>query len=282
MPVHGEWIRYGDQIGYFALPERASRPLPSVIVIQEVWGVNAHIEDVTRRIAAAGYAALAPDLFAEKGKRPPALETARVDEALAFMGSLPPERRFDPAAREAALAELDPGPRGRISETSAAMWSAPGRLSSFVPSLRAAAAHLSRERPDTRGQALGCVGFCMGGGLSALLACEEPEMDAAAVFYGACPSDEKVGGLSCPVIGFYGGNDQRVNAGLPAFSAAMKRAGKSFEPHVYEGANHAFFNETGQAYDVNAARDAWARFLDFFARHLAPGRVKEVPIPLGG
>ena len=122
---------------------------------------------------------------------------------------------------------------------------------------------------------MGCVGFCMGGGLSALLACEEPEIDAAAVFYGSCPPDDKAAGIRCPVIGFYGSKDQRVNVGIPAFAAAMKQSGGSFESHIYEGANHAFFNDTGQVYDVNAARDAWARLMAFYAAHLAPGRVKE-------
>jgi len=282
MSVHSEWIRYGDQIGFFAAPERAARPLPSVIVIQEVWGVNAHIEDVTRRFAAAGYAALAPDLFAIGGKRPPALQAERVEEAVAFMMSLPPERRFDPAARDEALAKLDAGPRARISETFGAMWSTPGRLPSLVAPLRAATDHLVHERTDTQGQPVGCVGFCMGGGLSALLACEEQEIDAAAIFYGSCPPDEKVAGIRCPVIGFYGGNDQRVNAGIPAFASAMKKSGKSYEHHIYEGANHAFFNETGQAYNVNAARDSWARLLGFYAKHLAGGRVKEGALPLEG
>ena len=282
MPVHGEWIRYGDQIGYFAVPERAAGPLPSVLVIQEIWGVNAHIEDLTRRLAAAGYAALAPDLFATGGLRPPALEAARVEEAVAFMGRLPPERRFDPAAREEALARLDAGPRSRIAETHAAMWSMPARLPSLLPPLRAAAAHLRHERAETRDQPLGCVGFCMGGGLSALLACEEPELDAAAVFYGNCPPEETVVGIACPILGFYGGKDQRVNAGLPAFAAAMGKRGKAFEYHIYEGANHAFFNDTGQVYDIDAARDAWARLLGFYAAHLAPGRVKEADLGSGG
>ena len=73
MAIKSEWVHYGDQIGYLARPERAAAPLPGVVVIQEAWGVNEQIEDVTRRIAAAGYLALAPDLFAVKGERPPAL-----------------------------------------------------------------------------------------------------------------------------------------------------------------------------------------------------------------
>lgn len=278
MPIHGEWIRYGDQSGYFAFPEKAARPLPAVIVIQEIWGVNAQIMDVANRIAAAGYAALAPDLFAVDGKRPPALEPVRVDETIAFGAALPAEKRFDPAAREEALSKLDPEPRARISETFAAMWSTPGRLPALVAPLRAAVAHLRHEREETRGQSLGCVGFCMGGGLSALLACEEPELDAAAIFYGSSPPSEKVASIACPVIGFYGSNDQRVNSGIPGFAQAMRDAGKSYEYHIYEGANHAFFNETGAVYDVNASRDAWVRLLAFYSRHLAEGRSKEATL----
>ena len=72
MPVKAEWISYGNRSGYLAVPERAALPLPAVVVIQEIWGVDEHIQDVTRRIAAAGYAALAPDLWAEHGERPAA------------------------------------------------------------------------------------------------------------------------------------------------------------------------------------------------------------------
>ncbi|HUX40594.1 MAG TPA: dienelactone hydrolase family protein [Rectinemataceae bacterium] len=279
MPIHGEWISYGDQSGYFAFPERATKPLPSVIVIQEIWGVNAQIEELTKRIAAAGYAALAPDLFSVDGKRPPALEAARIEEAVAFMGTLPAEKRFDPAAREEALGRLEPATRARISETHGAMWSTPGRLPALVAPLRAAVAHLRHERSETKGQSLGCVGFCMGGGLSALLACEEPELDAAAIFYGSSPPAEKVASIACPVIGFYGAMDQRVNAGVPGFAASMREAGKMFEYHVYEGANHAFFNETGAVYDVNASRDAWARLMSFYSKHLAEGKAKESALP---
>ena len=109
----------------------------------------------------------------------------------------------------------------------------------------------------------------MGGGLSTLLACEEPELAGAAVFYGTAPEAERIARINCPVVAFYGGNDKRVNEGIPAFEQAMHQAGKSFEYRVYEGANHAFFNDTGPAYDVNAARDSFARLLTFFAKNLA-------------
>lgn len=271
MAIVGEWIRYGNGTGYFARPEKAVSSLPGVLVIQEIGGVNRQIEDVTRRIAAAGYAALAPDLYAVDGVRPPALTPERISEAFGSAGRFPPGTMFDKATREAALATLPEAERLRLSETFGQMYSfvAPGRLESLVPLLKLGFRHLREERPETKGQKVACVGFCMGGGLSALLSCEEEELSGAAVFYGNAPPAEKIPRINCPIIAFYGAKDQRVNAGVPAFREAMKAAGKSFEDHTYEGAGHAFFNEDGPSYDVAAVRDSYARLLNFFAKTLA-------------
>jgi carboxymethylenebutenolidase len=268
--IKGEWIRYGEGSGYFALPERAPAPLPGVLVIQEVGGVNDNIQDITRRIAAAGYAALAPDLFAVNGTRPDNLTGERLKEAFGFAATLPPGTMFDPATREAALAKLGEAERARIRDSLGKVFSfvAPGRVETLVAPLVQAYRHLSKERPETRGQKIACVGFCMGGGLSALLACEEPGLSGAAVFYGMTPAPEKIARITCPVIAFYGAKDQRVNAGIPGFQEAMRAAGTSFEHHVYEGAGHAFFNDDAGSYEVKAARDSYARLLAFFAKTL--------------
>jgi carboxymethylenebutenolidase len=266
MAIKTEWIHFGEYTGYLALPERAAAPLPSVVVIQEIGGVNDHIEDVTRRIAAAGYAALAPDLFAVGGKRPAPLVRERIGEAFAFAGRLPPGKMFDAAAREEALGKLPEPERLRIKETLGQVFSyaSPGRMDPLVSPLKSAVRHLRSERPETLGQKTACVGFCMGGGLSALLACEEPELSGAAVYYGNAPAAEKIARIQCPVIAFYGANDQRVNAGIPGFKKAMRAAGKSFEHWIYEGAGHAFFNDDSPGYNVRAARDSFARLLMFF------------------
>jgi carboxymethylenebutenolidase len=273
MAIKSEWVRYQDRIGYLAMPERAAAPLPGVVVIQEITGVNEHIEDVTRRIAAAGYVALAPDLFAVDGERPAALSRERVARAFAFIRTLPPTAFGDPSVRDAALAKLPEAEGAQIGESLGRVFgsSAPGRMELMVGQLRDAVRYLRAERAETRDQRVGCVGFCMGGGLSALLACEEPELSAAAIYYGSAPAGEKTATIACPVIAFYGEKDQRVNAGIPGFEEAMRAGGKSFEHHVYPGAAHAFFNDDGPSYDVRAARDSFARLLSFFVKTLVPG-----------
>jgi len=210
-------------------------------------------------------------LYAVNGERPPAVTRERVSEAFGFAATLPPGTMFDPTAREAQLAKLDEPRRRRFAETFGQMFSsaAPGRVESLVPPLERAFRHLHDERPETRGQQIACVGFCMGGSLSALLACEEPELCGAAVFYGMAPAAEKTARIKCPVIAFSGARDQRVNAGIPGFQEAMRAAGKPFEHYVYEGAGHAFFNDDSPSYDLKAARDSWARLLAFFSKVLS-------------
>ncbi|HTX73827.1 MAG TPA: dienelactone hydrolase family protein [Rectinemataceae bacterium] len=269
MGVKTEWIRYGTGSGLFALPDHAATPLPAVLVISEIWGVEEHIEDVTRRIAMSGYAALAPDLFAENGQRLPQLTRERIAEFQAFMARLPPSSWGDQASREAEMQKLPPAERGRVGETFSSLFGmSPERRESFAAPLREAVRHLKHERPETKGQGVACVGFCMGGGLSALLACEEPELDGAAVYYGNTPSPERLARIACPVIAFYGGLDARVNAGIPAFEEGMRKAGKAYEHHVYDDAPHAFFNDTRPTYRVAAARDSFARLLAFFGKVL--------------
>jgi carboxymethylenebutenolidase len=266
--VKSEWVRFGEgQVysGFIAWPERAALPLPGVVVIQEAYGVNAQIEDVTRRIALAGYAALAPDLYSKNGERPAPFAHERISEAIDFLTNLPPEVRLDAKAREAELAKRGPDEAKRIGETMVAVF-----MGGFLPPVAAAASFLREEHPAARGQKVGSVGFCMGGGLSALLACSDPALAGAIIFYGRSPPLDKVAAVACPVLGFYGGQDAPINATVPPFAEAMKQHGKRFEAVTYEGAPHAFFNDTRPSYHVRAARDAWVRTLAFFRDTLAP------------
>jgi carboxymethylenebutenolidase len=244
-------------------PAAARGALPAVIVIHEAWGPDAHIRDIAGRLASAGYLAFVPDLYAHGGTRPPELTPDRIDAFKRFTDSLPPG---DPTARERALAEMPDTEREWIEESRRAVQAAmesPGR---FVHDLRGAVAHL-RDHPDCNGQ-IGTVGFCLGGGLGGLLACDDGDVRATAVFYGPPPPAERAGEISSPVLGLYGGKDHAITDAVPAFAEAMAAAGRPFDHRVYPGAPHAFFNDTRPSYRVRASRDAWARTLGFFAEQL--------------
>ena len=117
---------------------------------------------------------------------------------------------------------------------------------------------------------VGCVGFCWGGSMSNQLAVHARDLSAAVVFYGRSPDAADVPKITAPLLLNYGGLDARVNAGVPAYENALKAAGKRYTKHVYEGANHAFHNDTRPArYDKKAAELAWARTVAFFRKHLA-------------
>jgi carboxymethylenebutenolidase len=271
MSIKSEWVRFGverQHSGYCVWLERAAPPVPGVVVIQEAWGVDAHIEDVANRFAKAGYVALAPDLFAENGARPAYFARERMDALKKFLDAIGPFAWGDPQAREQALAKLPEPDRAEVGESLGALTSAMGRVGGYAPKLVAAAQYLRSEHPTSRGARVGSVGYCMGGGLSARLACGDPELGAAVIYYGHAPAAAELATVACPILGLYGALDTRINAGLGDLAAAMEKHGKRFEHHVYEGAHHAFFNDTRATYNARASRDAFARTLDFFRREL--------------
>jgi len=134
--------------------------------------------------------------------------------------------------------------------------------------LRGVAANL-RARPDSNGK-VGAVGFCWGGGAVNNLAVADPTLNAGVAYYGRQPDASKVAAIKAPLLLHYGGLDTNINPGIPAYEAALKAAGKDYQIFVYEGANHAFNNDTNAArYNKEAADLAWSRTLEFFKQHLA-------------
>ncbi len=268
MKLETGWVKVGTGAraftAYRVRPAAADGPQPAVLVIQEAWGVDAHIQDMAERLATAGYLTLAPDLYSV-GDRRPELAPERVAAVKEFLETVPPAVWSDPAAREQALSELPVDEGERISGTMAVLF---GGLDprQHLPALDDAFGAL-RDDAACDGH-IGAVGWCMGGGLSARLACREPRLDAAVVFYGSAPPADEIPAIACPVLGFYGADDTRISATVPDLAQTMARAGVAFEHHIYPGAPHAFFNDTRRSYRAGAARDAWARCLTFFAAHL--------------
>lgn len=131
-----------------------------------------------------------------------------------------------------------------------------------------AAAHALGKLPDGNGK-VGVVGFCYGGGMANYLATQVPALAAAVPFYGGQPAAADVPRIHAPLLIHYAGSDERINAGWPAYEAALKAAGKRYEAHIYAGTQHGFNNDTTPRFDAAAAQLAWSRTLAFFKQHLA-------------
>lgn len=125
-----------------------------------------------------------------------------------------------------------------------------------------------RKHKDGNGKA-GCVGFCWGGGMANKLAVNDPELLAAVAYYGAAAKTEDVGKIKANVLLHYAGLDERINAGIPAYEAALKFHHIPYQLFIYEGVNHAFNNDTSPTrYNEVAAKLAWGRTIDLFKSKL--------------
>ena len=212
-----------DMQAYVARPKEEKK-YPAIVVIHENRGLNAHIEDVTRRAATAGYLAIAPNALSPLGGTP-----ANEDEARAKFQQLKAE----------------------------------DSLQNFIKAF-----DYLKTRKDANGN-FGCVGFCWGGAMANKLAVNVTSLKAAVAFYGMQADIADVPKIKAAVQLHYAGLDERINAGMAAYEDALKKAGITYEQFVYDGANHAFHNDTATTrYNEAAAKLAWQRTLDFFAKHL--------------
>lgn len=236
-----EHLKIGGASGtlktYLALPMtplRAGIRRASILVVHQNRGLNPHIEDIARRLAAAGYVALAVDFLSPLGGTPP-------DEQAAMQ----------------MFAKLDPA--------------------KVIADAHAAIAFL-RKRGDPNGR-VGALGFCWGGSVVNRLAAEPARMrganmDAGVVYYGAPPPLDQVPKIKVPLLLNYADpkRDTRLGALLPTYEDALTAAKVHYTLYTYEGANHAFNDDTQSArYDEAASTLAWSRTLAFFKDHLRQG-----------
>jgi carboxymethylenebutenolidase len=214
---------HGEVRGYKVMPAGIENPVGAVVVVHENRGLNPYIEDVTRRIAKAGFIGFAPD-------------------GLTSVGGYPGN---DEAGKE-LQSSVDP--TKLMNDFFAAiewLWSQPTVYD------------------------VGIIGFCYGGGVANAAAVAYPELAGAVPFYGRQPDAADVPKIKSPLLIHYGELDTRVNEGWPAFEAALKAAGTTYEAHIYPGANHGFHNDSTPRYDAAAAELAWSRTIDFFRKTLA-------------
>lgn len=115
---------------------------------------------------------------------------------------------------------------------------------------------------------VGMVGFCFGGGITWRCATQMPELKAAVPYYGPNPPLEDIPNVKAAILAMYGGLDTRINAGIPAVEDALKKANKTFDKIIFDGANHAFNNDTGASYNEKAAKEAWVKTLAWFDKYV--------------
>lgn len=270
MEFNRRWVEHArdGQVmnAYFVMPPRVSHPLPAVIVIQEIWGPDAHIQEVADRLAMAGYAALAPDLYS-RGGRPDTLSPERIEAVKAFMNTVPPTAWGDRSVLQEHLNRL-PGDEGTKVGATIGVLFGPRDTEGMLEDLLSWIGWL-HDAPETREMPVASTGYCMGGALSFALATRAPSLRAALCYYGTAPAPDAMAHIACPVYGFYGETDTRITGQVPEVEEAMQSHHKHYEPHVYKGAGHAFFNDSRSSYNVDAARDAWARTLEIFNRVLS-------------
>lgn len=268
MPIHAEWMTFSGSKGncraYVAALENVSEPQPTVLIIQEIWGVDTHIQDVTQRFAAAGYVAIAPDLFAENGVCRDELKQERLSEAKNFLHSIPHTAWFNPQERESAILNQPYEKQAELRTTLESLFEllSPDKSVKMIDILMDSAAFARSTFEKSKGMPVSSIGFCMGGLLSAVLATRDPQHAGSIVFYGR-PPQQGIADIQCPVIGFYGGQDPNITDLVPKLKEEMQKYGKSFDVTIYPNAKHAFFNDTNPTYNVNYSRDAFAKSLVF-------------------
>jgi len=130
-----------------------------------------------------------------------------------------------------------------------------------------AAVKYLKTHPQSTGK-VGCTGFCWGGGVTNQVAVNSPDLKAAVPFYGRQPASEDVPKIRASLLLHYAGLDERINKGIPEFEAGLKKASVDYKIFMYEGAGHAFFNDTGSRYHEEAAKLAWERTIAFFKQKL--------------
>ena len=228
--IVAEYIHYpspnghGQVRGYRVRPAEATGKLPGVVVVHENRGLNPYIEDVARRVAKAGFIALAPD-------------------GLSSVGGYPGN---DEKGRELQK-QVD--------------------TEKLMNDFFAAIEFLAKD-PDATGK-VGITGFCYGGGVSNAAAVAYPELAAAVPFYGRQAKPDDVPRIKAPLLLHFAETDANVNATWPAYEAALKAAGKTYEAHVYPGTGHGFHNDSTPRYNEAAAKLAWERTLAWLRLHLA-------------
>ena len=233
-PRHREWVTVkhdGRAVETLVVYPESKSKTPVVLIIHEIFGMTDWVQDLADQVAAAGYIAVAPYLLSGMGPNGGRSSAFAEGKSMEAVSHLNPEQ---------VTADLN------------------------------AAADYALKLPASNGK-LFVGGFCWGGSQTFRFATNRGDLAAAFVFYGGPPEEKNaMARIKAPVYGFYAGNDARINASLDDAKAAMKLAGKTYEPVIYDGAGHGFMR-AGEAPDASEANakarsDSWARLKELMGK----------------
>jgi carboxymethylenebutenolidase len=218
----------GASIGAYVTRPKGDGRRPAVIVVSDNWALDDHNRDVGRRLAKAGYVAIVPDVVSREGGT----------------SSFP--------NREAVVQAIS-----KLSDDN-------------VMKDLAAAQNYIKGQSFVQPNKIGVIGFCWGGGKTFLFATQSKDLAAAVIYYGPIPQNlDGVKNITAPVLGNYGELDKPISSQVPRLAEEMKKNGKSYDYKIYPDAPHAFNSDVREdRYRPEAAKDAWARTLDFFKKNL--------------
>lgn len=235
-PRHGEWVKIpsdkGRVVNAFIVFPEIKEKASSVIVIHEIFGLTDWIRLVGDKLAEAGFVAICPDLLSGMGQNGGGTESfASGDDVRRAIRTLDPDR--------------------------------------VTADLKAAMKYV-RDLPSTTDK-VAVGGFCWGGGQSFRFATKEQSLAGAYVFYGRPPQAEDIPKITCPIYGFYGENDNRINSTLESTQQAAKVAGVTYEPIIYSGVGHGFLrrgmDDSADDVQKQAVQQAWERFVKRLKAH---------------
>jgi len=235
-PRHLEWVKvkHGNrEVNCFIAYPEVKDKATAVVVIHEIFGLSDWVRSVTDQLAEAGYIAIAPDLLT--------------------------------GAAPGGGGTVELGGRDAVTKAVYAL-----ALDQVTADLNAVTDYVGKL-PACNGKVT-VSGFCWGGGQTFRFATNRKDIKAAFSFYGPIPEKEdELARINCPVYGFYAGNDARINASIPRATEMMKKAGKIYEPVIYEGAGHGFMRAGEDPTDKNPANkkardEAWSRWKELLKK----------------
>jgi carboxymethylenebutenolidase len=231
---HGEWVKIAweagsaDSLMAWVVYPESKKKAPVVVVIHEIFGLSTWVRGVADQLAADGFIAVAPDLLS-RVRGGPSADELKSDSATKLI-------------RMVNVTEMNKG----VAAAAAYGMSLPAAVKKY-----------------------GVVGYCWGGSASFNHAVYNNKgLGGAVVYYGTTPPKDSLSKIQAPVLGLYGGKDDRVNATIPLADTTMSALKKSYTRSIFDGAGHGFLRAQDQPANLEAARKAWPMTIEFFRKHL--------------